>query len=156
MNVVVVPDRPRSLTIAGGCWLVAIGAGAFETVLAAAHALITAEMTASTVLAQVLFRLLVFTLACWLTRQLLRGRNSARIALTVLLSVLGLLSLLIAPIEWLTEGHPVMDALRHLDAYDVAFRGSRVVHVLAVLVATVAMYRPEASRYISRAGGLEP
>ena len=151
MTVVVVSDRPRSVTIAGGCWLVAIAAGAFETVLAAVHAVITDELPMSSVLAQVLARLLVFTLACWLTQQLLRGRNAARIALTVLLSVFGLLSLLIGPVEWLADGHRTADAFRQLDAYDVTFAVSRLLHVLAVIAATIAMYRSGASRWFSTA-----
>src|SRR5664280_1394944 len=85
------PDLPRSLVVAGKWWFVAIGAAVFETVLAAAHALITAGLTLPEVLTQVLVRLVVFAAASWLTLQLLQGRNTARVALTVLLSIFGLL-----------------------------------------------------------------
>ena len=81
------------------------------------------------------------------------GRNAARIALTIGLSVLGLLSLLIAPIEWLTTGRQIGEALRQLSVYDATFAASRVVHVLAVVAATVLMYRPSTSRYLGGRGG---
>jgi hypothetical protein len=145
----VLPDLPRSLVVAGKWWFVAIGAAVFETVLAAAHALITAGLTLPEVLTQVVVRLIVFAAASWLTLQLLQGRNAARVALTVLLSMFGLLSLLIAPVEWLTAGHQMPEAFRDLSVYDVTFGASRVVHVLAVIFATTFMYQRSANRFIS-------
>jgi len=142
------PDLPRSLVVAGRCWFVAIGAGVFETVLATCHALLTAELTVPAVAAQVSIRLVVFAVAGWLTLQLWNGRNAARIALTVVLSVLGLLSLLIGPVEWFTAGHQLREALAQLSGYDVTFAASRVVHVVAVIAATVLMYRPSANRHL--------
>jgi hypothetical protein len=150
VNVAAAADRPRSLRIAGTCWYLAIAAGAFETVLAAGHAVAEDDLSLPAVLAQVVFRVMVFALAAWLTRELLRGRSSARTALTVLLSVVGLLSLLIGPVEWLAEGHRPTEAFRGTGGYDLTFAASRLLHVLAVLSATVAMYRPTASRYLGR------
>lgn len=81
-------------------------------------------------------RVLVFAVATWLTLHLLKGSNAARIALTVLLSVLGLASLLIGPIQWLMAGQAPLEALRNLTLPAALFGVSRVVHVLAVLAAT--------------------
>jgi len=156
MTIAAAPALPRSLALAGAAWFVAIGAALFETALAAAHALTTHEFTLPAVLGQVAVRLVVFTVAAWLTLALWRGRNAARIALTIGLSVLGLLSLLIAPIEWLTTGRQIGEALRQLSVYDATFAASRVVHVLAVVAATVLMYRPSTSRYLGGRGRRAP
>lgn len=53
MFLTALPDLPRSLVVAGKLWIVAVGAAVFETVLAAAHALLTAGLTGPEVLGQI-------------------------------------------------------------------------------------------------------
>jgi hypothetical protein len=128
-------------------WLVAVAAGAFETALAVTSSM-TSGRPAGDLPVQVALRLAVFAAAGWLVLQLLAGRRWARTVLTVLLSCLGLASLLIGPIEWLAAGHAPSEALHGLTATGALFGTSRVLHVLAVLTATVAMFRPAASGYL--------
>lgn len=141
---------PRVLRAAAGWWAVAVAAGAFETALAATSALRNGDDTPAVVAAQVAVRVVVFGVAALLVRQLLRGSNGARLTLTALLSVLGLASLLVGPVQWLADGHAVGDAFRDLHVADALFGASRTVHMVAVVVATVLMYRPAANRYLTR------
>jgi hypothetical protein len=41
------------------------------------------------------------------------------------------------------------EAFRDLSVYDVTFGASRLVHVLAVIFATIFMYQRSANRYIT-------
>jgi hypothetical protein len=80
--------------------------------------------------------------------QLWRGKGAARIALTVMLSVLGLASLLIGPVQWLTAGHSWTEMFAGVSVYDATFAVSRLVHMSAVITATILMYRRSVNRYI--------
>jgi hypothetical protein len=98
--------------------------------------------------AGVAVRLLVFTGAVYLAAQLRLGKNSARVALAVLLGGIGALSLVIGPAAWLVEGGSLTDAVAAADLGSVLFAASRIGHLGVVIAALILMFHPAANAYI--------
>jgi len=134
---------PRPVRASFVLWLVAVSAGVFETILA-----VTAREAGGDVLVGVAVRLAVFAAAIFLAVRLLRGRNWARIALAIFLSGLGMLSLVVGPIQWLLDGNSLSQAVAAADAATMLFASSRILHVAAVIAATVLMFTPAANAYL--------
>jgi hypothetical protein len=150
------PSIPGQLQASFRLWLVAIAAGVFETVLVVVDATNGEVGSAAQVAVGVAVRLLVFTGAVYLAAQLRLGKNSARVALAVLLGGIGTLSLVIGPVTWLAEGGSLADAVAAADLGSVLFAASRVVHLGAVIAALLLMFHPAANVYIratTRAAG---
>ncbi|MFE0107061.1 hypothetical protein [Streptomyces sp. NPDC059009] len=148
------PPAPAPVHAAFVLWLVAVAAGAFETVVAVVDRATGADGSLGSLgslAGGVALRMAVFSAAVLLAVQLRRGRNWARCALTVGLGVFGALSLVIGPVQWLADGHGVGDAVTDLSVADVLFGASRVLHLAAVLTAVVLMFRPAANAYFKRA-----
>ncbi|MGH2611158.1 MAG: hypothetical protein ACRDHF_18920 [Tepidiformaceae bacterium] len=122
-------------------WLVAIAAGLFETLVI----VIASDESGAGLAAGVIVRVAVFALAVYLAVRMRAGQNWARIALTGLLGVLGLLSLLIGPVTWLIDGNTLSDL--DLSTSETLFAISRVVHVVSVVLAVTLMYLPAANRW---------
>jgi hypothetical protein len=96
---------------------------------------------------QLSIRAVVYVLVTLLIVRLRRGERWVRFALTVLLGVLGMVSLLVEPISWLSAGGAPFDFLAAADAPTLAVVGLRVVHVIAVVVGFSLMYNPTANRF---------
>ena len=124
-----------------------MAAGVFETVVAASQQTEGAS-------AQVAIRFAIFAGAVFLAVNVLRGRPWARIAIAVLLSCVGLLSLVYEPIQWLLAGNSVTQWYSDADVATRAFAGSRLLHVVAVLAATALMFGPQANAYFRRYAGI--
>lgn len=135
------PAIPQAVRWSVVCWLAAVAAGVLETVI---HVLTTQGYD---VAAQLSVRVAVYVLVTVVILQLRRGRGWARIALTVLLGGLGLLSLLAEPVAWWTAGGSPVAFLSAADFPTLAVVAVRAAHVIAVVVALVLMYRPSANRY---------
>jgi len=136
-------STPTSVRASFTLWLIAVGAGVFETILAASR-------QSEDAYSQVAIRLAIFAGAVLLAVNVLRGRPWARIAIAVLLSCLGLLSLVYDPIQWLLDGNSVTQWYADADTATRAFAFSRLLHVVAVLAATALMFVPEANAYFRR------
>jgi hypothetical protein len=80
-----------------------------------------------------------------------RGYGWARIALTLGLGVVGTASMVIAPLQALAQGRTLGVVRREVEAMDVVFGASRVVHVAAVFSAVVLMFLPTATGYFKLA-----
>jgi hypothetical protein len=135
---------PQSVLRSVWCWLAAVAAGVCETAL---HALNAENFDAAV---QVPVRAVVYVLATVVILQLRRGRNWARITLTVLLGGLGLFSLLAEPVSWLVAGGSPDAFLAAADGVTLAVVALRVLHIGAVLAALVLMYTPAANRFFGR------
>jgi hypothetical protein len=142
------PGIPRQLQASVLLWLVAVAAGLFETALVVVDATSGEVGSAAQVAVGVAVRLLVFAGAVYLAAQLRQGSNWARVALAVLLGLLGTLSLVIGPVTWLAEGRSLPDAVAAADLGALLFGASRVVHLGAVIAALVLMFHPAANAYI--------
>lgn len=137
---------PAAVRAAFILWLIAVGAGVFETVL-----VVTAGTAGDGEAAGITLRLVVFAAATIAALRLRAGKRWARIALAVGLGVFGLLSLAIGPVEWLLDPDSSLTAaVRHADATEWAFAASRSVHVAAVLAAVACMFRPSANTFFRR------
>ena len=140
---------PVALEQAVTLWLLAIGAGVFETILVVANvawgdgSLANGESLG----AGVAIRLGIFAAMTLVALQLRLGKNWARWTIGIVLGVFGLLSLLIQPLSWLMEGHAVSEAFANLNLASAAFMLSRAVHMLAVVAATVLMFVPTSNQF---------
>ena len=128
-------------------WMIAIGAGVFETVLAVINRFAEGSVSPGEIVVGVGVRLAVFVVAGFLAIRMRQGRHWARLALALLLGVVGTLSLVIDPIQWLLAGNSLNAAVADLTLTDLLFATSRIVHLGAVLGAMVSMFRPDANTY---------
>ncbi|KAA0083474.1 hypothetical protein CIW52_13825 [Mycolicibacterium sp. P9-64] len=122
------------------CWLTAVACGVLESVV---HALTDAEDVA----VQLSIRAVVYVLVTSLILRLRRGQRWIRLALTVLLGVVGMASLLVEPISWLRAGGAPLAFLAAADAATWLVVALRVIHVAAVLGGLALMYSPTANRF---------
>jgi hypothetical protein len=139
---------PRQLRASFWLWLVAVGAGLFETTLVVIDATAGEVGSAAEVAVGVAVRLLAFTALTYLAVRLRQGRNWARLALAVLYGGFGTLSLVIGPVTWLAEGGSLADAMAAADLGSVLFAASRLVHLAAIIAALILMFHPAANAYI--------
>jgi hypothetical protein len=131
---------PWSLQWSVRWWLAAVGAGVLETAI---HASTSPDYNAAV---QLPLRAVIYLLAVGLIMQLRSGQGWARIALTVLLGGIGLLSLLAEPISWVAGGGSPSEFLVGAGAATLAIVVVRAAHVVAVLVALILMYWPVKER----------
>lgn len=136
---------PVAVRAAFVLWLVAVGAGLFETVV-----VVGTGGGGDGVVAGVVLRCVVFAAATVAALRMRAGRRWARVALAVGLGVFGVLSLVIGPIEWLMGDNSLSAAVRHAGVAEWAFASSRTVHVVAVLSAVVCMFRPGANAFFRK------
>jgi hypothetical protein len=108
------------------------------------HALTDAD---DDVALQLSIRAVVYVLVTLLIVRLRSGENWVRLALTGLLGVLGMASLLVEPISWLNAGGSPAAFLAAADTPTLAVVALRVVHVFAVVVGLALMYNPTANRF---------
>ena len=79
--------------------------------------------------------------------RLRRGDRWVRLALTVLLGIVGMASLLVEPISWLIAGGSPAAFLAAADGPTLMVVVLRVVHVIAVVGGLALMYSPTANRF---------
>jgi len=118
-------------------WMLALTCGIFETTLV----ILDGEVSGTELLIGVTIRIVVTLLAVYVALKMLAGRNWARIALALLLGIVGMLSLVVDPIRDLAAGHSLADLM------SPAFAASRLIHTIAVLTATALMFTPAANGY---------
>lgn len=149
MKSLALTPLPASLKQAVTLWLVAIGAGVFETVLVVANALWGDASMASEegIIAGVAERLVIFFVMTLVALQVSLGKNWARWTIGTFLGVFGLLSLVIQPVSWLMEGHPMREAFVNINLVSAAFTLSRAVHMVAVVAATALMFVPTSNSF---------
>jgi hypothetical protein len=136
---------PAAVRAAFVMWLVAVGAGVFETVL-----VVASGQAGGGAAVGVTVRVAVFVAAVLVAVRMRAGRRWARLTLAVGLGVLGTLSLAVDPLLWLLDGNSLSGVLAESGAIDLAFGASRVLHVVAVLAGCVLMFVPSANRYFRR------
>lgn len=123
-------------------WLVAVGAGVFETIL-----VVGSGQAGDGAAVGVVVRTAVFVAAILVAFQMRAGRRWARWALTIGLGLLGTLSLVVDPVRWLLDGNSLGDLLAGASAVDLTFGISRGIHVAAVLAGCVLMFVPAANAF---------
>ena len=141
-------SAPRAVLLARRSWFTAIAAGLFEALVAVLRSVDDVPRPTGSIVAGVAVRLLLFTVASWLTVRMSHGSAGSRAALAVLLGVLGLGSLLIGPVEWVVSGLHLPSAAPSTGAW--LFGASRVVHIVAVVTAMTLMFTPAANTWFRR------
>jgi type III secretory pathway component EscS len=140
---VIVPAQsslPRSVRWSMWCWLTAVACGVLETLV---HALTDADDGA----VQLPIRAVVYVLVTLLIVRLRRGERWVRLALTVLLGVLGMASLLVEPFSWLVAGGVPGAFLAAADGATLAAVALRAIHVVAVVAGLALLYGRSASGF---------
>jgi hypothetical protein len=127
-------------------WLIAIGAGVFETAIVV-YGSVFGGSNEDGLITGVAIRLVIFAVMTYVILKMRQGKNWARIVLAIGLGVLGSLSLLIGPIEWFSTGHSLADAFTGLALQTLLFMASRIVHMLAVWAGLLLMFLPESNLY---------
>ena len=129
------------------CWLFAIAAGVFEMALAIIQRLAENSVIGHNIIVQIFIRSVIFAILLFIIVKMLKGKNWARIVLTVLPGGIGIISLIIGPIQLLLEGSSLYKAVFGLSNYSFIFGISRIFHLIFVVFAMILMYRPTANKY---------
>ncbi|NUP04091.1 MAG: hypothetical protein HOV97_34375 [Nonomuraea sp.] len=151
MTITLAPEEktqpPPVVHAAALLWMFAVAAGAFEAALAIGRELYEGTSGLAGLLPGAGFRLAVFAGAVFLALRLRQGHNWARLTLAGALGVLGTLSLVMEPVQWLLDGGSIAGWAAGADATTWMFAISRVLHLTAVLGAVTLMFQPRANAY---------
>jgi hypothetical protein len=139
--VIVPGPLPQSVRWSVWCWLAAVACGVLEALL---NAMTNPDYG---VAVQLSIRAVVYVLVTLLIVRLRKGERWVRLALTVLLGVVGMASMLAEPISWLIGGGVPSTFLAAADAPTLAVVALRAIHVVAVVGGLVLMYSPSANRF---------
>jgi hypothetical protein len=121
-------------------WLTAIAAGAAE-------ALVRLALPEPPTAADLGVRFTVYAVLVGLVLGLRTGRNVVRWTVVLLLGVIGMLSLVIEPAAWLLAGGTPAAFRTAADAGTWLIVVLRTLHIGAVLLSLVAMFRPGANAF---------
>jgi hypothetical protein len=139
------PGLPREVQASFLLWLTAVGAGVAETVIRVVYSLAGGPESGG-----LLIRIVVYAVAVIVIFQMRLGKRWARVALAVLLGVIGTLSLVVDPISWLVAGNGIGEVFAQADALFFLVAPVRAVHLAAVVAAFVLMFLPAANAYFRR------
>ncbi|MFB9660749.1 hypothetical protein ACFQS3_16660 [Glycomyces mayteni] len=142
-------EKPQSVTNAALLWTTAVVAGVIEAVFVVSQ---TAQDTGldSGVWTAVAVRGLIYLAVMALIVVFATGRRWARWALAGLLSVIGLASLVVEPAQQLMDGAPFLEAFGGDGRLMMGIFVARMLHVAAVLTATIVMFSPSANAYFKK------
>ncbi|MEV0136090.1 hypothetical protein AB0H83_47590 [Dactylosporangium sp. NPDC050688] len=138
---------PVAVRAAAGLWIAAVALGAGETVI-----VVGSSQAGGNVLAGVLFRGAVYAAAILTTLRMRAGRRWARLALALVLGIVGTLSLVVEPISWLADGNSLSAATAGADLTWWAVAAARALHVAAVWAAVPLMFTARANAYFKPQG----
>lgn len=139
------PGVPGAVTLSIAVWLSAILAGVVEALV---HRWLPDPPSGGALAV----RFGIYLVLAVLVLSLRSGRNAVRLAVALLLGGLGTLSLLVEPVTWLLDGGSPVAFLAAADTATLLATALRVLHLVAVAVALVLMFRPSASAFFARSG----
>jgi hypothetical protein len=132
---------PQSVRWSVWCWLTAVACGVLESVV---HALADGDGDNAV---QLSIRAVVYVLVTLLIVRLRRGQRWVRLALTGLLGILGMASLLAEPISWVAAGGAPAAFMTAADGPTLVVVALRAIHVVAVVAGLALMYSPTANEF---------
>lgn len=127
-------------------WSTAVAAGVTETGLAVTEMVLEGGFEAGLWVA-IGLRALVYTGAALLILALSQGHRLARLSLFVLLSVIGMAAMAVPSALLMAEGASFVEAFGSDGDLAVPFLSVRVLHIVAVVGATVLMFLPSANAH---------
>ncbi|MFY2827807.1 hypothetical protein [Staphylococcus arlettae] len=107
------------------------------------------EETVGSIVINIILRLLLFIILILIIRQLLYAKNWARIVLTILLGVFGILSMIVSPIQWMLNNN-VLSFFENINLFTLLFTISRILHIIFVVSAIIFMYSREANEFFKK------
>jgi hypothetical protein len=131
---------PEPLRWSITAWLAAVAFGVTETVVRIA---LPDPPTAGELAA----RSAVYAVVAASVLALASGRPAVRVGVAVVVGVIGTLSLITEPVEWWAAGGSPVDFLTAADGATLLIVGLRTAHLLAVVVATAAMFHPRVNAF---------
>ena len=131
---------PAPLRRSIAAWLVAVACGVTET-------LVRLALPDPPTAGELVGRSVVYALVVASVLGLASGRATVRVAVAVLLGAVGTVSLIADPVGWLAAGGSPAAFLAAADGPTLLIVGLRTVHLLAVLIALVAMFHPRANAF---------
>jgi hypothetical protein len=99
----------------------------------------------------ILIRGIIYIIFIFVTIQMRKQRNWARIILAIGLGIVGTLALIIDPISWMMKGHAISESFVGLNVWSVLFTISRIIHIICVSAALLWMFQPNANKYFRSA-----
>lgn len=135
---------PRPVRAAVVVWLAAVGAGVAET-------LVHLSGPDAPGAGALVVRGAVYAVVVALVLSLRTGRDAVRWTLALLLGVVGTASLVVEPFTFLAAGGSPVEYLAGAGVGDLAIVALRLVHLAAVVVALVLMFRPAANAFFASA-----
>jgi hypothetical protein len=148
------PGVPKEVQASFLLWLSVVAAGVLETIIRVIDALPIdsalgsgGETDVTGVISNVVIRVIVYTLVVYIITRMRLGKSWARLALAVLLGVIGTLSLVIDPISWLAGGNSLSEVFKEANLLFFLIAPIRTVHLVAVIAALVLMFLPAANTY---------
>jgi hypothetical protein len=144
-------DIPKEVQRAYTFWILAIVSGMAETIFVVTDSLLKNATSIQGLVMGILVRGIIYTIFIFVTIQMRKRKNWARITLAIGLGIVGTLSLIIDPISWLMKGHAISEAFVGLNVWSILFTLSRIIHIICVFAALFWMYRPNANQYFRAA-----
>jgi tetrahydromethanopterin S-methyltransferase subunit F len=141
--------KPQSVTNAALLWTTAVVAGVIESVFVVSEIARDSGLD-SGVWTALGIRGAVYIGVMAIVVSFASGRRWARWALAVLLSVIGLASLVVEPARLLMDGTPFLEAFGGDGELMMGVFVARMLHIAAVLVATAVMFSPSANAYFRK------
>ncbi|MFI6043115.1 hypothetical protein ACIA8C_15865 [Nocardia sp. NPDC051321] len=141
------PPRPVLVAFVG--LVAALLAGVAEAIVQTALLLERDEVDLAGLATGLGVRLGIYLVVLIVAIRMTHGARWARILLTFGIGVIGLLSLIIEPLAALLSADKFGDLFADLTVESAMIGLFRAIHIVAVLVAIPAMYRPGARRYFS-------
>ncbi len=143
-------DPPRSVSVAFTALVTALLCGVGEAITYIAVRLDRPDTDIGSFATGLAIRGGIYLLVLGVAVRMARGSRWARMVLTFGIGVIGLASLIIEPLAAALSAKQIGDLFDHLTVAAVIAGTFRTGHILAVLVAIPAMYRPTARAYFRR------
>lgn len=143
---------PGAVRSSAYLWGAAVVAGVLESAMAIVNAA-KAGPLGQDVWGNVALRCAVYLLAASLLVAFRRGKRWARTTLTVLLTVIGLATLVLPAVAAMADGQGFVAAFGDDGRLGSAFAVVRLTHIGCVVLASVLMYTATANGYFGTRGG---
>lgn len=140
---------PETVKHAALLWVLAVVAGMFETLLAVTEIASESGLDTGTWI-NLGVRSVIYIGALVLVALFVGGRRWARVALTVLLSIIGLAAMVVPSAMAIYGGESLIEAVGGDGRFAMAFFVTRLAHIAAVLLATALMFSRPANRHFTR------
>ncbi|WP_433758388.1 hypothetical protein [Nocardia sp. CA-135398] len=140
-------DPPPSVSVAFTGLVIALLCGVGEAITYTAVQLDRPNADIGSLATGLIVRGGIYLVVLGVAVRMARGARWARMVLTFGIGVIGLASLIIEPLAATLSAKQISDLFDNLTASAVITAAFRTTHILAVLLAIPAMYRPTARRY---------